>query len=83
MAEYTGWDDYLKEQEKDENSILEARLSAIEAKMERLSRYSSYDYNWLKNIDEKLKYNQIRLPADYGPKRFTPANIQDRWKAGF
>jgi hypothetical protein len=76
LPEYTGWDDYIIEQEqnrlKDENPILEARLSVIENKIERLQKYSMSDFNRIDDIEEILEYNQLRLPLAHG-KRFVPS----------
>lgn len=30
-------------------------------------------------ILDTLAYNQIRLPPDWGPERFFPANVSDPW----
>ena len=67
MTEYTGWDNYVKQQE--EKDPLEKRLYNIEKLFELYNRIYFLEDS-IKDIKERLDYNQIVLPNG---KRFTPA----------
>jgi hypothetical protein len=70
MPEYTGWDNYQEQKRKDER---DPDIIALEKIALNLNNRLVFLEDKIKDIEETLTYNQIRLPLDYGRLRFTPS----------